>query len=108
MVTVEMASTLPMACNWTGMSRDETVATLTGAAGACCGLAAWTESCLEQPRRKMRANMAKMENRFFILLCFSSIGHDDRSYHWTSERLVGLLPASLPARSQPMFSLLLQ
>ena len=49
MVTVEMASTLPMACKSTGMVREATVATLTGAPAAP-GLAACTASLLLQPR----------------------------------------------------------
>src|SRR5262249_36173695 len=108
MLTVEIASTLPMACNCTGMLRDETVATLTGAAGACCGLAAWTKSCREHPGRKARANNIQMEDSFFILLRFSLNGHDDRYDHLTGECLFWRLPAFPPARLRPKSPLLLQ
>src|SRR5579864_1424731 len=112
MVTLEMASTLPMACNCTGMVRDATVATFTGAAGGCCNLAACTESRLEHPPPKTIMPDKKiaginMENSFFILPSFSpNGGHHDDGRSFLSVLTVEAV--FLPTRSRPWLPLHLQ
>ena len=104
MFTVEAASTLPMACNCTGMERDVTVATVTGAAGACCGLAACTESLPVHPSKtESTASAPVLKISFDMLLPFSfCCGHDGHSRR-SHERI-----AFLPARWPSMLPQLLQ
>src|SRR5579872_529767 len=77
MLTVEIASTFPMACNCTGMLRVATVETLTGAAGACCSLAACTASRPEQPRLGRRSGSAQIKNSNRFILSFFPLGEQD-------------------------------
>jgi hypothetical protein len=50
------------------MVREETVATITGAPGICCGLAACTELRPEQPASSRTPASAQMENNFMFML----------------------------------------
>src|SRR5260370_35296346 len=59
MLTAEMVSTLPIACSVTGMVREATVATVTGAPGAW-GLAACTSFLPLQPARTAAKTRARI------------------------------------------------